>query len=424
MIDFMDNMGIGRNVLSIARTAEEKIQNRFNEIDQNALLCQVKVLSAFKNQRVSDVHFVPCYGYGYDDAGRDTLDKVYSEVFGAQAALVRPNFISGTHALAVMLFSVLRPGDILLSATGKPYDTLEGVIGAGGAKSGSLADFGVGYKEAGLKNGKPDLEEIKKLLLENNNIKAVLIQRSKGYDWRESIGIDGMEQLISYIKSIKDVIVMADNCYGEFVQDREPTAVGADLMAGSLIKNPGGGLAPSGGYIAGKAEYVEMAADRLAAPGIGLECGANLGLVKPLYQGFFMAPHIVAQALKTAVFCGALMEEMGFEVCPLPNETRSDIIQAVKLGSPELIKAFCGGIQGASPVDSFVTPEPWEMPGYESQVIMAAGAFVQGASIEISADAPIRPPYVCYMQGGLTYESGKIAVMSAAQKVLNAQRSG
>ncbi len=396
---------------------ENILQKQFEIIDGIALKNQEKVLNAFREFKVSEAHFAPTSGYGYDDLGRDTLDKIYASVFGSEAALVRHNFVSGTHALTVMLFSVLRPGDTLLAATGKPYDTLENVIGINKKSGTTLADFGVSYAQADLKEGRPDYDEIKKQL-NSKNVKAVLIQRSKGYDWRPSLCMEDMEKLISFIKSEKpDTIVLVDNCYGEFVEEIEPTAVGADLMAGSLIKNPGGGLAQTGGYIAGKEEYVRLAADFLTAPGIGLECGANLGTVKAMYQGFFMAPHTVACAVKTAVFCAAEMQKLGYEVSPLPEDKRTDIIQAVKLGNADKVIKFCQGIQAASPVDSFVTPTPWDMPGYTSQVIMAAGTFTSGASIEISADAPIREPYVVYLQGGLTYEAGKLAVMSAIKSI-------
>lgn len=398
----------------------EKIAKQFEIIDNIAFYNQKKVLDAFKEHRVSEAHFAPTSGYGYDDLGRDTLDKIYASVFGSEAALVRHNFVSGTHALSVMLFSVLRPGDTLLAATGRPYDTLENVIGINKKSGATLADFGVDYAEAPLKDGKPDFDKIEEELLSGKKIKAVLIQRSKGYEWRPSLTIDEIKELTSFIKQKKpEVIILADNCYGEFVELHEPTEVGVDLMAGSLIKNPGGGLAPSGGYIAGRKELVELAADTLTAPGIGVECGANLGTVKSMYQGFFMAPHTVACALKTAVFCAAKMSELGYEVCPAVDEIRTDIIQAIKLGSPEKVIKFCEGIQEASPVDSFVVPAPWDMPGYTSQVIMAAGTFTSGASIEISADAPIREPYVVYLQGGLTYEAGKIAVLSAINKISN-----
>ena len=393
------------------------IEKQFERIDEIAFINQKKVLDAFREHRVSEAHFAPTSGYGYDDLGRDTLDKIYADVFGCESALVRHNFVSGTHALTVMLFSVLRPGDTLLAATGKPYDTLENVIGIGKKSGTTLADFGIKYAQADLKDGLPDYDEITKKL-SDPTVKAVLIQRSKGYDWRPSLDMDKMERLISFIKNKKPgVIVLVDNCYGEFVEEREPVSIGADLMAGSLIKNPGGGLAQTGGYIAGKEEYVRLAADFLTAPGIGLECGANLGTVKSMYQGFFMAPHTVACAVKTAVYCAAEMQKLGYEVSPLPDEKRTDIIQAVKLGNAEKVIKFCQGIQAASPVDAHVTPTPWDMPGYTSQVIMAAGTFVSGASIEISADAPIREPYVVYLQGGLTYEAGKIAVMSAVNEI-------
>ena len=422
-MDAFSLFGIGNEIISLSEKAEAAITKSFDKIEKTALEGQMRVLSAFKNNRVSDANFTPCYGYGYDDVGRDTLDRIYAEVFGSEAAIVRSNFISGTHTLAVMLFSVLRPGDVLFSAVGRPYDTLEGVIGIAEKKSGSLADFGIGYTEAEMKDDKPDYDKIKEILTQNSKIKAVLIQRSKGYAWRDSLTISDIKRLIDFIKGIKnDVIVMVDNCYGEFVVECEPTAVGADLMAGSLIKNPGGGLAGGGGYIAGKREYVELAADRLTAPGLGIECGANMGHIKSLYQGFFMAPHTVAQSLKTAVFAAEMFSLLGFEVAPTSFENRGDIIQAVKLNSAENLCAFCRGIQRGAPIDSFVVPEPWDMPGYSDQVIMAAGAFVSGASIEISADGPLREPFAAYMQGGLTYESGKIAVLCAADNIIKLRK--
>ncbi len=408
--------GISEKTLLIGEKAESGVFEVFKKIDKVAFANQLKVQDAFTAARVSAAHFAETSGYGYDDESREALDKVYAVSFGAEAALVRPNFVSGTHALSTMLFAVLRPGDTLLAATGAPYDTLRGVIRGG---KSSLSAFGVGYDEAPLKNGMPDKEGIKRAL-GNKSVKAALIQRSKGYDFRPSMTVSDIGGLIKYIKSIReDVLVLVDNCYGEFVEETEPTAWGADLMAGSLIKNPGGGLAPTGGYIAGKKEFVELAADALLAPGIGSECGCNYGMAKAMFQGFYMAPHAVAQALKTAVFCAAVMKETGYEVSPEPDGARSDIIEAVKLGGREKVIAFCEGIQSASPVDSFVAPVPWAMPGYSDEVIMAAGAFNQGASIEISADAPMREPFAVYMQGGLTYESGKIAVLRAAEKISN-----
>lgn len=418
MEEYFAKLGISKALLSLANEAEDKITPYFEITDNIAYHNQLKVLSAFHEHRVSDAHFAPSSGYGYDDLGRDTLDRVYAHAFGCEAALVRHNMVSGTHALAVMLFGVLRPGDTLISVTGKPYDTLESIIGINDG-SGSLKDFGVSYKEVALKSDKPDYEEIKKVIENTPRAKAILIQRSKGYDWRPSFTVLEISRLCKFIKSINpNIITLVDNCYGEFVEKEEPVAAGADLMAGSLIKNPGGGLAQSGGYVAGKENLVHLAANRLIAPGIGMECGANLGTAKSMYQGFFMAPHIVAQSIKTAVFCAAVLENLGYEVSPKLSDKRTDIIQAIKFGDPNLVIAFCKGLQRGSPIDSFVTPEPFKMPGYTSAVIMAAGAFTQGASIEVSADGPIRPPYIAYLQGGLTYESGKIAVLTAIQSVL------
>ena len=377
-------------------------------------------MKAFADNRVSDSHFVATTGYGYDDLGRDTLDRVYADIMGAEDALVRHNFISGTHTISTALFAVLRPNDILVSITGKPYDTLEEVIGIQcEAGNGSLKDFGVKYVQIDLKHdGTPDLEQIK-FTLTHMNVKAVTIQRSKGYGWRPTYSAKDIGALIEFVKEISpETICIVDNCYGEFVETEEPTAYGADLIAGSLIKNPGGGLAPTGGYIAGKQKYVELCAYRLTSVGIGKEAGASLGFNRQMYQGLFMAPHVVSQALKAAVLCSAVFEKLGFEVDPKPNEIRHDIIQSIKFGDPDKVTAFCQGIQKGAPVDSFVTPEPWDMPGYSSQVIMAAGAFVQGASIELSADAPIKPPYIAYMQGGLTYESAKLGIMVAADKMI------
>ncbi len=415
-----ENFNISNDVLNLVDEAEKSLAESFRRIDEIAEINQLKVMKAFSDNRVSETHFVPTTGYGYDDLGRDTLDKVYAEVFGAEDALVRHNFISGTHTLSTMLFAVLRPGDTLLSVTGKPYDTLEEVIGISGEDgNGSLKDFGVNYIEVELKpDGQPDFKEIERVL-KNTKIKAVTIQRSKGYGWRPTYSAEEIGSIIRFIKKISpDTICMVDNCYGEFVDALEPTAYGADLAAGSLIKNAGGGLAPTGGYIVGKAKYVELCAYRLTSVGIGKECGASLGFNRQLYQGLFIAPHTVAQALKSAALCAAVFEKLGFEVDPKPNAVRHDIIQSVKCGSPEKLIAFCQGIQKGAPVDSFVNPEPWDMPGYQDQVIMAAGAFVQGASIELSADGPIKPPYTAYMQGGLTYESAKLGIMQAAEGIL------
>ena len=415
-----DNFGISDKTLKLVSEAEESIKEQFKHIENICEINQLRVMKAFADNRVSDSHFVATTGYGYDDLGRDTLDRVYADIMGAEDALVRHNLISGTHTISTALFAVLRPNDILVSITGKPYDTLEEVIGIQGeAGNGSLKDFGVKYVQIDLKHdGTPDLEQIK-FTLTHMNVKAVTIQRSKGYGWRPTYSAKDIGALIEFVKEISpETICIVDNCYGEFVETEEPTAYGADLIAGSLIKNPGGGLAPTGGYIAGKQKYVELCAYRLTSVGIGKEAGASLGFNRQMYQGLFMAPHVVSQALKAAVLCSAVFEKLGFEVDPKPNEIRHDIIQSIKFGDPDKVTAFCQGIQKGAPVDSFVTPEPWDMPGYSSQVIMAAGAFVQGASIELSADAPIKPPYIAYMQGGLTYESAKLGIMVAADKML------
>lgn len=415
-----DNFGISDKTLKLVSEAEESIKEQFKHIENICEINQLRVMKAFADNRVSDSHFVATTGYGYDDLGRDTLDRVYADIMGAEDTLVRHNFISGTHTISTALFAVLRPNDILVSITGKPYDTLEEVIGIQGEEgNGSLKDFGVKYVQIDLKHdGTPDLEQIK-FTLTHMNVKAVTIQRSKGYGWRPTYSAKDIGALIEFVKEISpETICIVDNCYGEFVETEEPTAYGADLIAGSLIKNPGGGLAPTGGYIAGKQKYVELCAYRLTSVGIGKEAGASLGFNRQMYQGLFMAPHVVSQALKAAVLCSAVFEKLGFEVDPKPNEIRHDIIQSIKFGDPDKVTAFCQGIQKGAPVDSFVTPEPWDMPGYSSQVIMAAGAFVQGASIELSADAPIKPPYIAYMQGGLTYESAKLGIMVAADKMI------
>lgn len=415
-----DNFGISDKTLKLVSEAEESIKEQFKHIENICEINQLRVMKAFADNRVSDSHFVATTGYGYDDLGRDTLDRVYADIMGAEDALVRHNFISGTHTISTALFAALRPNDILVSITGKPYDTLEEVIGIQGeAGNGSLKDFGVKYVQIDLKHdGTPDLEQIK-FTLTHMNVKAVTIQRSKGYGWRPTYSAKDIGALIEFVKEISpETICIVDNCYGEFVETEEPTAYDADLIAGSLIKNPGGGLAPTGGYIAGKQKYVELCAYRLTSVGIGKEAGASLGFNRQMYQGLFMAPHVVSQALKAAVLCSSVFEKLGFEVDPKPNEIRHDIIQSIKFGDPDKVTAFCQGIQKGAPVDSFVTPEPWDMPGYSSQVIMAAGAFVQGASIELSADAPIKPPYIAYMQGGLTYESAKLGIMVAADKMI------
>ncbi|MCI8589895.1 MAG: hypothetical protein HFE77_04210 [Clostridiales bacterium] len=407
----------------LIKEAEEKLKDSFERFDEIAFLNTQKVMAAFQHNRVGDACFMPTTGYGYDDKGRETLDAVYAEVFGAPAALVRHSIVSGTQALTIGLFGLLRTGDTMLSITGKPYDTLEEVIGiAGTPGNGSLRDFGVKYQEIDvLESDGLVLARIDQALAENTNVKVVFIQRSKGYLNRRTLSVEEIGRMVAYVKERSDAYVVIDNCYGEFTEIIEPTAVGADLIIGSLIKNPGGGLAQSGGYLAGSERAVELCSYRLTSVGIGAEAGATLGHNRELFQGFFFAPHTVAQALKTAALAAYVFEQLGFEVEPRPFDRRYDIIQSVKLGSAEKLCAFCQGIQHGSPVDSFVTPEPWAMPGYQDQVIMAAGTFTQGASIELSADGPLRAPFTAYFQGGLTYESGKIGIMSAADAVLNSK---
>ena len=400
--------------------AMQKAKSAFEQIEEITEYNQQKVLSAFIENRVSESHFVPTTGYGYGDRGRDTLDCVFAQAMGAEDALVRHSIVSGTHAITVALFGVLRPGDILLAATGAPYDTLDGVIGAKAHSDGSLADYGVGYREVPLcADGTPDLKGIQAALRAEPLVKVVHIQRSRGYSLRPSLTVEEIGKIVQAVRAVRqDVVVFADNCYGEFVERTEPTAVGVDLMAGSLIKNAGGGIAENGGYICGRADLVEKCAYRMTTPGLGREVGASLGHNRSLFMGLFHAPHVVGEALKTAVYAAALFEQLGFEVTPTANEPRADIIQAVKLRTPEALIAFCQGMQQGAPVDSFVVPEPWDMPGYDDQVIMAAGAFTAGASIELSADAPLRPPYAAYMQGGLNFHSGKLGVLLAARSMM------
>ena len=404
--------------------AEAALAPIFREIDENAFRGTERVMAAFREARVSAAHFAPTDGYGYDDRGRDTLDEIYARVFGAEAAFVRHSILSGTHALTVGLFGLLRPGDTLLSITGKPYDTLDEVIGISGeAGRGSLADFGVRYREVPLlPNGDPDEEGIREALADKT-VKVAFIQRSKGYLDRRTLSVAEIGRLVSLVREKSDAFVMVDNCYGEFVDDCEPTAVGADLVVGSLIKNPGGGMAESGGYLAGTRRAVELCGYRYSAPGVGLEIGASLGQNKNMYKGLFYAPHTVKEALKTAHLAAYVFSALGYETEPAWDEPRHDIIQSVKCGNAETLIAFCRGIQYGSPVDAFVTCEPWDMPGYGDPVIMAAGTFTQGASLELSADGPIRPPYIAYFQGGLTYESGKLGVISAAREVLRAREN-
>ena len=412
-----EQYGLSGRVLEIARRAQRQIAPYLQRADEIAEDNGLKVLRAFQNHAGSEMHLGATTGYGYDDVGRDTLDRIYAEAFGAQDALVRHSIVNGTQAIAACLYGVLRPGDTLIAATGKPYDTLEEVIGIRGSGNGSLREFGVHYKQVDLKDGQVDFDALRAAI--DETAKVVTIQRSKGYAWRDSLSVEKIGEIIAFVKSIRgDIICMVDNCYGEFVEPIEPCAVGADLMAGSLIKNPGGGLARSGGYIAGTAACVEQVSYRLTSPGIGRECGASLGNNALMYQGFFMAPHIVAQSVKAAIFCSAVFEQLGYDVHPRYCDVRTDIIEAVKLGSPDKLIRFCQGIQKGAPVDSHVVPEPWDMPGYENQVIMAAGAFTAGSSIEISADGPLREPYIAYYQGGLTYESAKTAILLAAQAIL------
>lgn len=406
-------------VYELARQAEEEIRPQFERIDRIAMLNTRKVMTAFQDNKVSDSCFAGTTGYGYDDLGREVLDKVYAQVFCTEAALVRIGFVNGTHALSAALFAILKPGDTLLSVTGLPYDTLRNAIGIEGDCHGSLKFYGINYKQVDLKNGEADLDAIIAALADRS-ISAVLIQRSRGYENRKALSAEEIGEICSAVKSVApNVTVMVDNCYGEFTGEHEPTEYGVDIMAGSLIKNPGGGLAPTGGYIVGRKDLVENAAMRLTTPGIGGECGASLGNNRLLFQGFFMAPHIVAQAIKTVTFCSAMMKKIGFESSPAPDEARNDIIQMVTLKNAENMKKFCRGVQAGAPVDSYVTPEPWQMPGYNVPVIMAAGAFVQGSSIELSADGPMREPYTLYVQGGITYESGKLGIMMAVNEMLS-----
>lgn len=409
-------LGICKEVYEYGEKIEEELKERFAAIDANAELNQLKVISAMQKNKVSAECFQGSSGYGYNDMGRDTLEQVYAECFHGEDALVRPQITCGTHALALALMSNLRPGDELLSPVGKPYDTLEEVIGIRESK-GSLKEYGISYAQVDLlDNGDFDFDGIKKAI--NEKTKLVTIQRSKGYATRPTLSVARIGELISFIKEIKpDVICMVDNCYGEFVEDREPLEVGADMIVGSLIKNPGGGLAPIGGYIVGKKECVENAAYRLTSPGLGKEVGASLGVIQSFYQGLFLAPTVVSGALKGAIFAANIYERLGYKVVPDGTESRHDIIQAIEFNDKEAMIAFCEGIQAAAPVDSYVTPEPWAMPGYDSDVIMAAGAFVQGSSIELSADGPVKPPYAVYFQGGLTWYHAKLGILMSLQKL-------
>ncbi|MEW9698846.1 aminotransferase class I/II-fold pyridoxal phosphate-dependent enzyme [Paenibacillus sp. SI8] len=412
-------MQFGEKVMGIMESAERTVESAFRQIEKTIDLNQWKVISAFQKHKVSDYHFASSTGYGYNDRGREVLDLVYADAMGADAALVRPHFVSGTHTIGTALFGVLRPGEHLLYITGKPYDTLHKVIGKPGDGTGSLQDFDIAYSEVALtEEGAPNWPAIAAAI--QPNTKVIGIQRSRGYSWRPSFTIEQIGEMVRFVKELNpSVIVFVDNCYGEFTEPQEPTQVGVDLMAGSLIKNPGGGIAPSGGYIAGRRDLVELAAYRLTAPGIGGEVGAMLGATRSMFQGLFLAPHLVGQAVKGSVFAAAVFEELGFESHPRWQDQRTDLIQAIRFTSAEHLITFVQGIQKAAAVDSHVVPEPWEMPGYEHPVIMAAGTFIQGGSLELSADAPIREPYIAYMQGGLTYSHCKLGVLTAIQHMVD-----
>lgn len=414
-------MQISDTIRALTAEAERALSERFRAIDEVAMANTEHVLDVFREHRVSEAMFAPSTGYGYGDMGRDTADKIAADLFRAEAGFVRTAIISGTHALTVGLFALLRPGDTLLSVTGAPYDTLREVIGMDGKNGdGSLADFGVSYKEVPMTTaGTVDLAAVREAILADPAVKVVFLQRSKGYLDRRTLSVSEIGEVAQLVKSVsKDIFVMVDNCYGEFTETVEPTALGADLMVGSLIKNPGGGMADTGGYLCGTARAVELAGYRLSSPGVGIEAGASLGQTRNILKGFFYAPHTVAEALKTATLAAYLFDKLGYEVNPAPFEARHDIIQTVKCKSADGLVRFCRGIQSASPIDSHVTPEPWAMPGYADPVIMAAGAFTGGSSIELSADGPVRPPYIAYLQGGLTYESGRLGIMRAADEML------
>ena len=413
---------ISEKTRALARQAEADCRMAFARIEEISQTNTEKVLSAFQNHRVSDTCFNGTTGYGYDDRGREVLDRIYAEVFGTEDAIVRVQFVNGTHALTAALFGMLRPGDVLLSVMGAPYDTLCSSIGITGNAPGSMRDFGIGYAQVDpTPEGLPDLAGIAEAV-KNPKVKTVLIQRSRGYSTRAALPIEWIKRIVDTVRSVNQkVYIMADNCYGEFCETLEPPQVGVDIIAGSLIKNPGGGIAPTGGYVAGKHELVEAAAMRLTCPGIGRECGCTQDVNRLFFQGFFLAPHVTAQALKTAVFCARMMELLGYDSSPSFDALRTDLVQTVQFGEPEAMKRFCRGIQQGAPVDSFVTPEPWDMPGYDDPVIMAAGSFIQGASIELSADGPMRPPYMAYLEGGLTYDSGKTGVMLAVEELLKGE---
>lgn len=411
-------LGISDQVFDFANTIEEEIKDKFKAIDDIAEYNQMKVIKAMQNHQISEAHFTPTTGYGYNDIGRDALEKVYADVFKTEDALVRPQITCGTHALTIALTANLYPGDKMLYISGKPYDTLDKVIGIRDSVS-SLKEYGVEYDEVDLDaEGNFDLDGIKKAI--TDDVKLIGIQRSKGYATRPSLTVEQIAEVIKFIKNIRDdIIIMVDNCYGEFVEYHEPSEFGADMVVGSLIKNPGGGLAPIGGYICGTKECIEKCSYRLTSPGLGKEVGANLGVIHSFYQGLFMAPTVTAASLKGAIFASTVFEKLGFNVIPKADSKRTDIIQAVEFGDPEYVKAFCKGIQSAAAVDSHLTPEPWDMPGYDAPVIMAAGAFIQGSSIELSADGPMKPPYAVYFQGGLTYQHAKLGILKALQNMID-----
>ena len=413
-----ENFNIDPAVLDLVEASETEVSGQFKRLDDIMAYNQYKVLDAFQKNNLADRHFSWNTGYGYDDIGRDAIEKVYADIFHTDKALVRPTIVNGTHALAITLLGILRPGDELIYCTGSPYDTLEEVIGIRGEGMGSLKDYGITYKQVELlPDGSIDLEGVKNAISEKTRM--VTVQRATGYGWRKAITIDQIEEWAKFVTEINPKIVkMTDNCYGEFLDIKEPTDVGVDVIAGSLIKNPGGGLALTGGYVAGRADLIDTIQYRMTCPGIGGECGLTFGQTRTMFQGLFQAPKVVNGAVKGAVLCGKAYEKLGFEICPKPEDTRSDIIQAVKLGTPEGVEAFCQGIQAAAPIDAHVVPYPWDMPGYESKVIMAAGAFVQGSSIELSADAPMREPYCVYFQGGLTYEHSKFGVIKSLDTLL------
>lgn len=414
----LKELGISQSVIDFTASIEDEIKETLNKYDDISAYNQLKVLNAMQKNKLSNIHFNWNTGYGYDDPGREKLESIYSDIFKTEDAIVRPIIVNGTHALTLCLTGILRPGDTILSIAGKPYDTLDEVIGITEKYNSSLKSIGVNYKQVDLAdNGNFKFDKIKKSI--DNSTKMIYIQRSSGYSWRNSLTISSLEEVISYVKSIKsDIIVMVDNCYGEFIDYKEPTEIGADIMAGSLIKNPGGGLAVGGGYIVGRSDLIELVSYKMTSPGIGKECGLMFGQTRTMMQGLFLAPQTVAGAVKGAIYCARVFEKLNYEVNPKHDDPRSDIIQSIRLGSPEKVISFCKGIQAAAPVDSYVTPIPWEMPGYDSEVIMAAGSFIQGSSIELSADAPIREPYIVYFQGGLTYEHSKFGVIKALSNMI------